>query len=584
LVGGLVGWWVGGLVGRRVGGSVVEGLLLGLEVLVLVPKLISLADAGLDSTMASGLTTLRTLSVDDYANILLSLHINELIHLCQIAPGLKPLSDDRQFWADQAQKNFDFPVEIFLKSCLPHSINLYIEIAQACDKELSSYRFERSLSAAIERGDIVVIRYWLSMEKRLDDVKWKFTELLSVAAEVANLDILKLLMEFGKQHCRAYLHESVDKALKRACYKGHNTVVRYLHDQIGGRYVQKTLDESLAAAAHSGDLELVKYWLDKGAQKVQEALKEACLYHRVEVIHHLISLNQVDLSTLLHEVVRYKWAPLSGIEELVLAGARDLDRAVATAAGNGRYDVVQSLIDSGAQPKSTSYDRHDGWLSPTGKALAEAVVRAFEQKRFDVIKFVSTLYQKKLDKSKKSKESKKDKKSKKSKKSEETYLEMDTVVIKAAQAGHVAIVEFLMGNGALTDQRDVEALELVNRAIVKANHSGKRNDVMMITLLGLVTRNQEFTEKQLVGYATLADYMVQKKTRTFYFTLKQAVEEHRLDIIQLVVRTNISSSHMENAAWNMNYDSQNNEIRDYLLAAARGKIERDYSLPYVLDG
>jgi hypothetical protein len=528
--------------------------------------------------MASGLATLRTLSVDDYSNILLSLNINDLIRLCQIAPGLKPLSDDRQFWADQAQKNFDFPAEIFLKSCLKHSINLYIEIAQACDKELSSYRLERSLSAAIERGDIEVIRYWLGLEKRLDDVKWKFTELLSVAARVANMDMLKLLMEFGRKHCRSYLHESVDKALKRASYKGHNTVVRYLNDQIGGRYDQKTLDESLAAAAHSGDLELVEYWLDKGAKKVDAALKEACLHHRVEVIHHLISLNQVDPSTLLHEVVRSKWAPLSGIEELVRAGARDLDHALATAAGNGRYDVVQYLINSGAQPKSTSYARHDGWLSQNGKVLAEAVLRAFEMKRLDVITFVSTVNQKKLDRSKK------DKKPKKSD-GEDHVLEIDTVVIKAAQAGYVDIVEFLLENGALTNRRDIEQLELINRAIVKVNRSGRRNDVMMVTLLPPVTRNQEFlgSEKQLVGYAALADYMIQKQTRTFYFTLKQAIEDQRMDIIQLVIRTNIRSSQLENVVWNMEITHHNYEIHDYLLNAARGKVERDYILPYILE-
>jgi hypothetical protein len=313
------------------------------------------------------MNTLRTLSVDDYANMLLSLSINDLIRLCQIAPTLKPLAEDRQFWAAQAQKFFDFPVEIFMKSCLTNSINLYIEVAQACDKELSSYSFTRSLTEAIERGDIEVIRYWLGAEKRCDKVKWKLTELLRVAARVGHMAMLKLLMEFGQKHCQPYLNDSINEAIQSASYHGHAEVVQYLNDQIGGQYDQKTLDESLVKAAQSDNLDLVKYWLEKGAKSFNEALKEAALSEKVEVVRHLIGLKTADLNTVLTELAQYTWVKLEMIQEIAKAGATNLADATALALQRNRFDTADYLIDAGARPASMPYSRDDSYTNPRGE-------------------------------------------------------------------------------------------------------------------------------------------------------------------------------------------------------------------------
>jgi hypothetical protein len=498
------------------------------------------------------MNTLRTLSVDDYANMLLSLSINDLIRLCQIAPTLKPLAEDRQFWAVQAQKNFDFPVEIFLKSCETNSINLYIEIAQACDKELSSYRFERSLTEAIERGDLEVIRYWLSVEKRRDDVKWKFTELLRVAARVGHMAMLKLLLEFGKTHYQSYLKDSIKEAIQSASYHGHGAVVQYLNDQIGGHYDQKTLDEALVKAAQSDNLDLVKYWIEKGATSFNEALKEAALSEKVDVVRHLIGLKTADLNTVLMELARYTWVQLEMIQEIVKAGATNLADATALVLQRNRFDTADYLIDAGARPNPMPYSRDDSYTNPEEKPVIAMGLRAFEVSHFDIIKFVGQSGAKNLG----------------------------DVLIKAASANRVDVVVFLIANGALSERNRFERLDLINPALAAAHGVGLVNGRMMTTLLQVITGQTEFTDQEVSDYCTLAEYMVKIKERSLSYTLKQAARDSRKDIIDLIIRTPLSSDTFNYTASHLER-SKHTEIARHLRQVAHGKVNREPRLPYL---
>lgn len=458
--------------------------------------------------MDSGVTTLRQLSVDDYVQMILVLPVNDLIHLCQIAPVLNTLAMNKDFWAAQVHKNFEFPPELFVKSHLEDPINLYIEIGNAAAKDTYSHRFEQSLDAEIERGEIEFIRYWVSTENHRRYVESALNHLMWKTAAVGNLDILKLLLEFSKT-LKYPINESIEKAIESASANGRGVIVRYLDDLVGGRYDQETLDKSLVAAAGSGDLELVKYWLEKGAKSFDEALKEATLSERVDVIHHLIELKKADLNAVLKDLSRYKWVKLPMVQEIITAGATNLDECVVIAAKSVRFDIVNALVAAGARSTQQTYPcDHRYYYTDNEEPLVKVVLQAYENSQFDMIKFVA----------------------------DSGAKQIDEIITKAAQVNRLDVVQFLLANGALNDQRFFDKVGIINQGIITANSSGQTNVPMMTCLLQPITGESQFTEQQLQGYYTLSKYMVEKNEKTFYYALKSAIRDNRMDIIELVVQ------------------------------------------------
>jgi hypothetical protein len=179
-------------------------------------------------------------------------------------------------------------------------------------------------------------------------------------------------------------------------------------------------------------------------------------------------------------------------------------------------------------------------------------LRAFEVSQFDIIKFVGQSGAKKLG----------------------------DVLIKAASANQVDVVVFLIANGALGELNRFERLDLINPALAAAHGVGLVNGRMMTTLLQVITGKPEFTDQEVSDYCTLAEYMVKIKERSILYTLKYAGRENRKDIIDLIIRTPLSSDTFNYAARDLE-SSKHTEIARHLRQVAYGKVNREPSLPYL---
>jgi hypothetical protein len=506
--------------------------------------------------MASWINDLRQLSTDDFINILLALPIKELINLCRASPGLRPLCGNWDFWADKAATDFNFPPEIFVKSKSKRKNpwDQYIDILTANDPNASNFQFEEILRNTIKRDDIDLLQYWLTTPKFQNRIPLEFTPMLTEAASNGNIPIIQLLLDYAKTHITYPVSESIDKAIRSASGRGQLKAVQYLQAATRFKPNIKQLNDDLDVAARSGNLELVRHFIDMGATDIHKALITAAVSNKINVVRYLMGLGPIDPNNVLREVARYRSLKPEIVQEFINAGATNPDEVISIEIQHGFFDIIKGLLDLGIRPRTSSYPRNPDWgryHSPEVKRLSEALLRAFENVELPILAFISASGAKNINEA----------------------------LIMAAQADRRDVVQFLLNHGVLADKSKVEIIRLINQAIAAASER-QADSWVIVTLLLPITGQANFNADELRDYVALAKYMTKTNNVVLSEALEDAVRDGRLDIVKILVRTPLTQKDLQNAVYRA-YNSDHDNIADYLSSVLEGATKLDYNLPYL---
>ncbi len=171
-------------------------------------------------------------------------------------------------------------------------------------------------------------------------------ELDKALIEMARSGDLRIVKYFVESG--ADIHADNDDVLSVAAWGGHLKVVKYLVEN--GADIHAEYDAALGIAAGNGHLEVVKYLVENGADIYaveNEAVRRAEEYGHPEVVKYLKGIKELDDSL----IKMAESGDLRRIRYLVENGAdthAKNDEALRVAAENGHLEVVKYLVETGA--------------------------------------------------------------------------------------------------------------------------------------------------------------------------------------------------------------------------------------------
>ena len=193
---------------------------------------------------------------------------------------------------------------------------------------LNSQVYLGELFSKVRAGNIEAVKNLLDKDSKLIDKKGNFgTTALSIATSRGNMKLVQLLVE--KYHAEVTL-VAFSEAIKNN-KPNLKILVKYLFDQKPALIKEKAFDgtSALSEAAYYGNMKLVQFLVDNGAEINSRALVRATANgrHNVEILNYLLD----QKPELIDMADSYGLAPLSA------------------AAYNGNLEAVQLLIKRGAK-------------------------------------------------------------------------------------------------------------------------------------------------------------------------------------------------------------------------------------------
>lgn len=172
-------------------------------------------------------------------------------------------------------------------------------------------------------------------DKRYDLLEGQAAECLMIAALKGHTDVIRTVISHGGM---ADINDG--KALQRSCLKGIFSSVKVLLEHGADVNSRSTFYEHtpLHYASQKGDVEIIKYLLDKGAKIDDVSHNEHCgLNNGWAAIHFAADLGHLEVMQLLVDRG-------ASIDLKTTQG----DTALVLSAENGRWDVVRYLVGAGA--------------------------------------------------------------------------------------------------------------------------------------------------------------------------------------------------------------------------------------------
>jgi ankyrin repeat protein len=225
-------------------------------------------------------------------------------------------------------------------------------------------------------GFYTLLRDWwtdpamtIPLEIEIDDLPLRRDHLLALAAKAGSIPICEELLKRGMPINGVNPWGRYGSALAAAAFFGKLHVVEFLVEN--GADINLPLEyhgSALCAAVYSGESEVVKYLVEKGANvnatyRVHGSpLAAAAEKARMGLVEYLVEKGAKVSAPLQNLWYGSALAPAAhsgaaDIVEFLLAKAnedvpfsqRDLDEALETASSQGHEEVVEILLDSGAQ-------------------------------------------------------------------------------------------------------------------------------------------------------------------------------------------------------------------------------------------
>lgn len=228
--------------------------------------------------------------------------------------------------------------------------NLYLDIAIQADRPQIALLFTSenelftALQLSISRNKPACAQAFLaagaldcySPADSEDGFPWEiFDNLLSTAASTGNLELIRLLLEYGYPTNEL----SIWQALIQAIYADNIELVRYLCEEQSApvSYVYQDNASPMEAAAMRGSVAIAEYLVSRGVDITQEedCLPNAVIKGHAEMVEYLLDQGAASGGT------------AAGLGDAVLADA------MYEAIQNGRLDLLQMLVEAGADVNGT---------------------------------------------------------------------------------------------------------------------------------------------------------------------------------------------------------------------------------------
>jgi ankyrin repeat protein len=204
------------------------------------------------------------------------------------------------------------------------------------------YDLGRALCQAATYGDLKEVKRLVRSEGA--DVHYECDDPVYYAAGHDNLDIVKYLVEQG-----ADIHVADEVTLRRSAERGHLEVVEYLISQ--GADVSACNNNALMDAVDNKNLDMIRLLIENGADV---HARENWIFENYsdEIVRYVKMLEKSKGSSLGERLVAVaKDGNLQEVKYLINKGADvhyESDDPVYFAAANGHLDIVKYLIDKGA--------------------------------------------------------------------------------------------------------------------------------------------------------------------------------------------------------------------------------------------
>ena len=259
---------------------------------------------------------------------------------------------------------------------------------------------ESKLKSAVNFGDLNKVRSIMDGKNTIEALDFKKGNLVDLAARNGNLNVLKYFLEEKGIKPRSNL-------IKSSVESGHLDVVKYLLgdevvDKEGNVYKLKNgmkayqIDgDAVSNAASKGNLDLVKYLVEKGAKIGFDAVSSAAFNGDLDLLEYLLSKG-AEIGDAVSIAAENNNLDL--VKYLLSKGA-EIGDAVSNAAESGNLDLVEYLVEKG------------------GKISDDAVLHAASIGNLDIIKYL-------LSKGKK--------------------IDMEYVVDSAAGSNNLKVIKYLV--------------------------------------------------------------------------------------------------------------------------------------------
>lgn len=290
------------------------------------------------------ISKLQSLPYETLFNILLNLDYDSIANYCLTNRNALSICQSDYFWQQKAFIDFSVSPAEFTNTILTPILR-YIELlTQRTNKCVAGS--ERSISSDIclyrasGFGNIPLINYFLSKGANSQEV-------LNGAAASGNFYLLHDVLE----HVNSYYPNlnvslinisdlSLDVALLNADNNGQLEMVKYLIEKGANN-----LNAALRFAAVRGNLEIIKYLISKNANEIQKAVRAAANHGHLETIKYLISLDVNNVNDAL--LYAGKNGYLDIIQYAISQGG-DINKALQGAARGGQLEIVKYLLSQGA--------------------------------------------------------------------------------------------------------------------------------------------------------------------------------------------------------------------------------------------
>jgi len=239
-------------------------------------------------------------------------------------------------------------------------------------RKVKDYFDNNAIHLAIGTGNVDVIKYLISNKVKVNAKNYFDFTPIFLASRFGYLDVVKLLISNGAKYKKSisYIGFPITQAVKN----GHLNIVKYFIEDLGFNVGKKDSDgyTLLHRAAYYGDLEMVKYLIDRGASwntcikyygypvfKAAEGGHLNVVKYFVEELGFDVNKRDKDSWTVLH------WAAMGDkgednvkVVQYLLSKGLDIDVSTKkgltplyVASGMGCVEVVKYLISKGAEWK-----------------------------------------------------------------------------------------------------------------------------------------------------------------------------------------------------------------------------------------
>lgn len=229
----------------------------------------------------SDVNSLELLPLELLIQILFNLRPKDLVSLSRVSLCFYDLYHDWRFWSEKANRDFGFPLEVFIDSDFFNLADNPCERYQRVRNYLKYFPSDFLVYAA-RKGYLELVQY-------LSKFKVGLNTALYFAAAHDKLDVMKILVNAGASE--------YNEALTSAAREGQSGAIEYLV-LIGAT----NLDEALIEAIHASKLSAVQTLIQIGATNLNHALVIAAQWGRFDMVKYLVGVGASNINGALNEV------------------------------------------------------------------------------------------------------------------------------------------------------------------------------------------------------------------------------------------------------------------------------------------